>query len=216
MKCSLLSCSPAQDSCGPSPAHQQRPVLLIGAGGTGPTSCTHGDKAGVSRSRAGTFWEPEIGRYLPDPGRLLVGFLVWFCILFAFAKSPAAEQRLKGSVLPKRCPGWAEEAPRTVSCPPAAHYRMLLLIQVFNTVIGLVIVERKRHLVALWRKAFPIEKGCNQTYLIQGEGLQSHLQNSNTEKSRWLLFFGSMHAACLPCERLGFRAGITSSPSHMA
>lgn len=81
----MLSCSPAQDSWGPSPAHQQLPVLLIGAGGTGPASCTHGDKAGVSRSRAGTFWEPEIGRYLPDPGRLLVvffwfGFVVFFCI----------------------------------------------------------------------------------------------------------------------------------------
>lgn len=119
-------------------------------------------------------------------------------------------------MLPKRCPGWAGEAPRTVSCPPAAHYRVLLLIQVFNTVIGLVIVERKRHLVALWRKAFPIEQGCDQTDLIRGEGLQSRLQKSNTEKSPWLLFFGSMHAACLPCERLGFRAGITSSPSHVA
>lgn len=143
-------------------------------------------------------------------------FGVCFVFFLHFPNLRHLSSTFEGSVLPKMCPGWAGEAPRTASCPPAAHYRMLLLIQVFNTVIGLVIVERKRHLVALWCKAFPIEKGCDQTYLIRGECFQSHLQTSDTKKSQWLLFFGSVHATCLACEKAGFRAGITSSPPHVA
>lgn len=46
--------------------------VLIGAGASEQSRCTHADKAGVSHLWAGTFREPEIGAYLPDPERYII------------------------------------------------------------------------------------------------------------------------------------------------